>query len=197
VQDSRHFHKAMAALSGAAGGAFGIASLPIELPFSTAIMLRSIGDIARSQGEDLSNPETALACLEVFALGSHNQSGDFMESGYFAVRGLLAKSVTEAGRYLIERGAADEAAPVLLRLISQIASRFGVVVSQKVVAQTVPVLGAAGGAAINYAFINHFQTIAHGHFTVRRLERIYGIEVIKAEYQRLTEAEPVQPQAAP
>lgn len=27
--------------------------LPVELPFSTAIMLRSIADIARSEGEDL------------------------------------------------------------------------------------------------------------------------------------------------
>ena len=43
-------------------------------------------------------------------------------------------------------------------------------------------LGAAGGAAINYAFIDHFQVLARGHFTVRRLERIYGPDVVRAEY---------------
>ena len=42
-------HKALATASGAAGGAFGLATLPIELPVSTIIMLRSIADIARSE----------------------------------------------------------------------------------------------------------------------------------------------------
>ena len=41
--------------SGAAGGAFGLATLPLELPVSTVIMLRSIADIAISEGEDLSS----------------------------------------------------------------------------------------------------------------------------------------------
>jgi hypothetical protein len=62
-------HKALAATSGALGGSFGLAALPIELPISTIIMLRSIGDVARSEGEDLTDPETALNCLQVFALG--------------------------------------------------------------------------------------------------------------------------------
>ena len=48
-------------------------------------------------------------------------------------------------------------------------------------------LGAAGGAAVNYAFADHFQSIAFGHFTVRRLERLYGGDIVKAEYDRLLE----------
>jgi hypothetical protein len=66
---SSYLHKALAATSGAVGGSFGLAALPIELPISTVIMLRSIGDIARAEGEDLRDPETALGCLQVFALG--------------------------------------------------------------------------------------------------------------------------------
>jgi EcsC protein family len=50
---SSYLHKALAATSGAVGGSFGLAALPIELPISTVIMLRSIGDIARAEGEDL------------------------------------------------------------------------------------------------------------------------------------------------
>jgi EcsC protein family len=65
------------------------------------------------------------------------------------------------------------------------AARFGVVVSQKVAAQALPVVGALGGAAVNYAFIEHFQDIARGHFTVRRLERIYCKERIRAEYDAI------------
>ena len=37
---SQRFHKVLATASGAAGGALGLASLPIELPVSTVIMLR-------------------------------------------------------------------------------------------------------------------------------------------------------------
>jgi hypothetical protein len=183
--DQRVAHKAVATLSGTVGGAFGLAALPIELPFSTIVMLRSIAAIARASGEDLSQPEAALACLQVFALGTGKESQLALESSYFSVRSVLAKSVTEATRFMVNRGIADEGAPVIVRLISQIAARFGVVVSQKVAAQAVPIMGAAGGAAVNYAFIDHFQSIAEGHFTVRRLERIYGPQIVRAEYDRL------------
>src|SRR6266702_2123386 len=110
---SQLFHKALVTASGAAGGAFGLATLPIELPVSTIIMLRSIADIARSEGEDLSDPETALSCVQVFALGGRDAS----DSGYFAVRGMLAKSVTEAARFIAERGAVKEGGPLLVRFI--------------------------------------------------------------------------------
>lgn len=184
-KDSRAFHRTLATASGAAGGAFGLASLPVELPISTTVMLRSIADIARSEGEDLSNPEAALACMQVFALGGHSSADDMMEEGYFAIRGVLAQSVSEAARHIAHKGAIDEAAPVIVRLLGQIAGRFGVVVSEKLAAQAVPLIGAAGGAAINLAFINHFQSVAKGHFAVRRLERRYSPDVVRREYERI------------
>jgi hypothetical protein len=147
-------------------------------------MLRSIGDIARSEGEDLADPESALACLQVFALGTRDGETNAAESGYFAARGLLAKSVAEASRFTAERGVVAEGAPVLVRFIAQIASRFGVVVTQKLAAQAVPVIGALGGAAVNYAFIDHFQEVARAHFVVRRLERRYGKDAVRAAYER-------------
>jgi EcsC protein family len=182
---SQFRHKVLATASGAAGGAFGLAALPFELPISTTIMLRSIADIARSEGEHLSDPDAALSCLQVFALGGRAGSTDASESGYFAVRGMLAKTVSEAARFLAERGLIQEGSPILARFITQVASRFGLVVSQKLAAQALPVVGALGGAAVNYAFIEHFQDVARGHFTVRRLERLYGKELIKVEYERL------------
>jgi hypothetical protein len=112
---SRLMHKVLATASGAAGGAFGLATLPIELPVSTIIMLRSIAEIARSEGEDPSDPEAALSCIQVFALGGRAGSSDASESGYFAVRGMLAKSVTEAARFVAERGVIEEGAPVVIR----------------------------------------------------------------------------------
>ena len=41
--------------------------------------------------------------------------------------------------------------------------------TQKVAAQTLPVVGALDGAAVNYAFIEHFQEVARGHFTGRNM----------------------------
>lgn len=192
-KDSRAFHRTLAAASGAAGGAFGLASLPVELPVSTTVMLRSIADIARAEGEDLTKPEAALACLQVFALGGHSASADLMDGGYFAMRGLLAKSVSEAAAYVAQKGVVDEAAPVLVRLLGQIAGRFGVVVSQKLAAQAVPLIGAVGGAAVNIAFTDHFQSLAKGHFTVRRLERFYSPEVVRAEYEKIAIASGITP----
>ena len=186
---SSYLHKALAATSGAVGGSFGLAALPIELPISTVIMLRSIGDIARAEGEDLRDPETALGCLQVFALRGRKEA-DAANSGYFAVRGLLAKSVAEAARFIVDRGVVAQGGPVLVRLIAQIGSRFGVAVTQKLAAQAVPVIGALGGAAVNYAFIDHFQEIARAHFIVRRLERRYGKDTVREAYEKLSGATP-------
>src|SRR5215217_125588 len=178
-------HQALTALSGAMGGALGISAVLIELPISTTIMLRAIARIAQTEGEDLSGPETALACLQVFALGGRSSSEHLRESGYFAVRAAMARSLTQALQQVAGRGVIDESASALVRLLSQIASRFGIVVSQKVAAQAVPVLGALSGAAVNSLFVGHFQTLARGHFTVRRLERTYGKGTVRAAYEQI------------
>ena len=177
-------HKVAAATSGAVGGAFGWVSLPVELPISTLIILRSIADIARSQGEDVRTADCQVACLEVFALGDRPAVDAAGETGYYAVRATLATAVSEAARYISEKGL-TEGAPAIVRLIASIASRFGIVVSQKAAAQAVPAIGAAGGALVNTIFIAHFQDMARGHFVVRRLERTYGVDVVRVAYQEL------------
>jgi hypothetical protein len=183
---SDKMHKFAVAASGAIGGAFGIAALSIELPVSTGLILRSIADIAASQGEDPKFIDTKLACLTVFALGSPKDSRDnASESGYFAARSALASAVTEATKHLAQKGLAKGTSPALLRLISLISARFGIVVSEKAAAQFVPVLGAAGGALINTIFIGHYQDMARGHFIVRRLEKIHGAEPVRLAYEKL------------
>jgi hypothetical protein len=178
-------HKLLVATTGAAGGAFGIAGLPVELPVSTIIMLRGIADVARSEGERLETADAKLACIEVFALGGRSSTDDADESAYFAVRAALGKSVSDAARYLAGKGMLRRGAPAIVRLISQVASRFGIVVTEKVAAQAVPLIGAAGGATINLLFMAHFQEMARGHFIVRRLERKYGPDVVRRAYREL------------
>lgn len=179
------WHKAAAIGSGAVGGFFGELALPIELPISTGIMLRSIGDIAREKGEDLVDVESRLACIEIFALGGKSSKDDGAETGYFAVRAALAQTLRDAATHLAGRKLADKGAPVVVQFISKVASRFAIPVSQKAVAQMLPIVGGAAGALINLAFIDHFQDIARGHFTVRNLERAYGVVVVREAYELL------------
>lgn len=182
---SNIWHKLGVAVSGGVGGFFGIAAIAIELPISTSIMLRSIADIARSEGESITAIETKLACLEVFALGGNSESDDGTESGYYAVRAALAKSVADASEFIVNKTLTDEGAPILIKFIAKIAERFGIQVTKKAAAQAIPAIGAAGGAIINTIFMDHFQDMARGHFLVRKLERKYGKEIIKQLYAEL------------
>lgn len=185
VPSREKLHKLFVAATGAGGGAFGLAGVPVELPLSTMLILRSIADVARSEGEKIKSLDTKLACIEVFAFGGRSRGDDAAETGYFAVRAALAKAVSEAAQYIAEHGVVEKGAPAIMRLITQIAARFSTSVSEKVAAQAIPIVGAAGGAVINYVFIDHFQDMARGHFIVRRLERGHGADLVREEYKRL------------
>lgn len=185
VMPQNIFHKCLLAATGAAGGALGLAGLAIELPISTCVMLRSIADIARNQGEQLQSRDAQLACIQVFALGGRSEKDDANDSAYFMFRAGLAKSVTEALEYVAGRSTIEEGAPVLLRFILQVAERFQINVTEKVAFEAVPVVGAVGGACINLMFIDHFQNMAQGHFIVRRLERTYPPDLVREVYRGL------------
>jgi len=177
--------KLMSGITGGVSGFFGMATLAVELPVTTTLMLRSIAGIAQQQGEDLNQPGARLACLEVFALGprtrEHVSDASAAETSYYAARAFLAKAVSEAAQVYAERGIAQQSSPVIIELITAIGSRFGLVVSEKVAAAAIPVIGAIGGAAVNLVFMEHFQNLAKAHFAIRRLERQHD----RAEVQRV------------
>jgi len=183
-------HTAAAATTGAVAGFFGVQSLVVELPLTTGIMFRSIADIARAEGESLEDPETILNCMEVFAMGSSaSDKDDAAETSYYGVRLALSKAITDALQYVATHRSSSVTAPALVRLISALASRFGIVVTQKAMAQAIPVIGAVGGGLVNTIFISHFQDMARAHFAVRRLERKYGAEAVREAYKQLPESE--------
>ena len=178
-------HKLLVVGSGVAAGAVGFYSLIVELPFSTCVMLRSIADIARSEGHDVSLVEVKLECLEVLALGGKTSRDDSVETGYWTVRGALAKTVSEAAAHLAKKGLTQEGAPPLARFITAVASRFSAVIGEEAAAMAVPIVGAVSGGAVNYLFMNHFQEMARGHFVVRRLEKKYGTALVERTYKDL------------
>ena len=181
-KSSDYLHKVSVAITGGLGGFFGIAALAVELPITTTLMMRSIADIARSEGENLSDLQTKLACIEVFALGGTSVTDDAAEAGYFAVRAALSRTLSGSARQILEKGITEQGSPLLMRFIAKAAERFSIQITEKAAAQAIPIIGAAGGAIINTVFINHFQNMARGHFIVRRLERKYGPEIVAHEY---------------
>lgn len=175
-------HKVLVTTSGMIGGAAGLTSSLIELPVSTCLVLRSIADIARSEGHDIAQIEVKLSCLEVLALSGKSANDEAPGEGYWAVRGFLGKSVSEAAAYIAEKGLAEEGAPPLAKLIAKIAARFSTVVTEEMAAKAVPVVGAVAGGTINLLFMQHFQAMATGHFIVKRLEAKYGSERVERMY---------------
>lgn len=187
--------KLITGFTGGVGGIFGMFALPFELPLTTTLMFMSIADIARYEGEDLSQLEARLACLEVFALGDRRGGRDAV--GYYAGRTVLTKLTNDVASYLVvDRGVVEASTPVMTRLLGEIVSRFGFVVSERIAAGAVPVVAAVGGAAVNMVFMEHFQRIAQGHFIVRRLERKYGAAAVQSLYRELA-AHAADPQALP
>lgn len=180
------FHRWVTAATGGVGGAFGLAGLAVELPVTTAVIFRSIGDIARSEGQNPADPVVRLQCLQVLAFGAPSRSDDATETGYYAVRAALAQAVADATRHVASHGLSRTGAPPLVRLIEAIAARFGVAVQERVLLSALPVLGAVSGALINTVFMEHYQALARGHFILRRLEAGHGREEVEKAFHDAT-----------
>ncbi|MDD1648896.1 MAG: EcsC family protein [Methylococcaceae bacterium] len=186
VNTRRHTWLGMA--SGAVGGLFGGPAMLVEMPISTTLMLSAIAAIAQSEGEDLNSVDTRLACLTVFALGGRSDADDAADIGYYGLRLALEAPVAEASKFLARSRLAAPGpgqAPALIGLIHAIAKRFGVVLSEKAVAEMIPIIGAAGGALSNRIFMEHFQDMARCHFAIRRLERKYSPALIQDAYHQI------------
>lgn len=141
--------------SGAVSGLIGFPGLAFDLPLSMATMLRSVAEIARAHGENLADAETRRACIEVFAVGGLPREDTDIELSYWAARAALNHATIGA-------------------TIQQAARMLSVTLSEKLLAQTVPLAGAAAGGAVNYMFLDYFQRVARLHFAVRQLERRTG-----------------------
>ena len=135
---------------GAAGGFGGLPSAMAELPVTTTILLRAIQDVAAEHGFDPSEESVQFDCIQIFAAAGPLDHDDGSDLAFLGTR------VTVTGA-------------ALQGLISKVAPRLATVLGQKLAAQTVPVLGAAAGAATNYAYTSYYQQMAHVHFGLRRL----------------------------
>lgn len=160
------WHKIATSIAGAAGGIGGISTTLIDLPVTTTLILRSIQQIANGYGEDLNDESVRAQCLAVFGFGGPLTEDDDAETGLFASRlALSGKAVSE--------------------IMKKLLPRFGMVVSEKILVQSIPLLGALTGATINSSFASYYQTMAHVHFRLRRLEKEHDEDQIQACFERI------------
>jgi hypothetical protein len=159
-------HRLSASASGAMSGLAGLPGLLLDIPVTTALMLRSIAEIAREHGEDVASDDCKRACLEVLARHGPGEADD-AEVGYWSARAGLSHLT-------------------IAMLIRTAASRLGVTFSEKLLAQAVPIAGAFAGAGLNWTFMRYYQQIARAHFMVRAVERRAGdSEQVRACFDRL------------
>ncbi|MBO9465190.1 EcsC family protein [Tropicibacter sp. R15_0] len=147
---------AFATAMGAVGGAGGLASSLGELPVTTTVLLRAIQGIAVEHGFDPEQDEVARECLSVFASAGPLEKDDGADIAFLSARMALTGSTAH-------------------RIIAAIAPRMSIIMGQKLATQAVPVIGAAAGAAVNFAFTNYYQQMAHVHFGLLALSRDTGV----------------------
>ena len=162
----RRVSRLVAAATGGASGFIGAPGIAADLPVTTCLMMRSIAAIARSHGEDLTSADTRQACIEVFAFGGPEIDDEDIDVAWWTIRGSLSHAS-------------------ITLVIRQVAARFGVVLSQKYLAQTVPLVGAAAGSTLNYVFMDYYQRMARVHFTLRELERRHDPDAVRACFDGL------------
>lgn len=161
---------ALAALSGAVGGFFGVAAALAELPVAITLILRSIQEVAAHHGFDQDDPETRAEVLRVFASGGPGSADDGVDTGLIGTRMALNGATVDV---------------LIRRFLPQISVRM----TQKLGAQAVPVLGAVTGAGVNMLFADYYRDVAHYHFGRLRLIAGHGeAAVAAAEARRLPPA---------
>ncbi|MEC8015016.1 MAG: EcsC family protein [Pseudomonadota bacterium] len=143
-------NRAVSAAMGAAGGMGGLPGALVELPATTAFLLRSIQGVAADEGFDATADSVKFDCIQVFSAAGPLAADDGADLGFLSLRlGLTGAAVQ--------------------KLIAQVAPRLSVVLGQKLAAQTVPVLGAVAGATTNFVYSGYYQEMARVHFGLRRL----------------------------
>ncbi|MFN3825731.1 MAG: EcsC family protein [Pseudorhodobacter sp.] len=160
----RRASPALAALTGAAGGAGGLATAVMELPVTVTLILHAILRAAESEGFDTTLPEVQAEALRVLTSGGPLAEDDGINTSFFGAR------LTITG-------------PALHKLLAKVAPKFAAALGQKLAAQAVPVLGALSGAALNTAFLTHYRELAHIRFALLRLSALHGAERVRAGFE--------------
>ncbi|THH37266.1 protein EcsC [Aliishimia ponticola] len=161
---------AVGAAMGAAGGIGGTATALAELPVTVTLLMRIIQGVAAEYDFDPAEESVQFDCLTVFASAGPLDQDDGAETAFISAR-------------LALNGAA------LQKVLAAVSPKLAGALGQKLAAQAVPILGAAAGAAINFAYTGYYREMAHVQFGLRKLSVDTGINehaLLRALQKELT-----------
>jgi hypothetical protein len=151
-----------------------------DVTSSMTLLSRHTCRIASSYGYSARNPENLPHLMAAMAPQSETN-----DEGYLALKTAVVTSIRESGQFMartasvmIDRQLLEREAPQLIRLITYVADRLGVVITQKELGILVPVAGAVLNSSINVAFQQVGHQTAKDYFRRLLLEERYGDELV-------------------
>jgi hypothetical protein len=116
---------------------------------------------------------------------------DPSDEGYLALKTAVVTSIRESGQFMartasvvLDRQLLEREAPQMIRLITYVADRLGIVITQKELGVLVPIAGAVLNSSINVAFQQVGHQTAKDYFRRVILEDRYGEELVSYAIQK-------------
>lgn len=165
-------HRLVAGAAGALGGLGGLPTALAELPVTVTLILNTVQEVAQEHGFDPAEAAVRREVLRVFASGAPLAGDDGVNTAFLGAR------LTLTG-------------PALQRMIALVVPRIAASLGPKLVAQSVPVLGAAAGAGINLSFAAYYRELAHIRFGLLRLAMEHDPELVARAFARASRPVPL------
>jgi hypothetical protein len=167
---------------GIPGAQLAIPSLILtDVTTSLTLLSRHTCQVATAYGYSSKSPENLPHLIAAMAPQSETS-----DEGYLALKTAVITSIRESGQFLsrtaafvIDRQLLEREAPQMIRLVTYVADRLGIVVTQKEVGILVPVAGALLNSSINVAFQRVGHQTAQNYFRRLILEDRYGEELVR------------------
>jgi hypothetical protein len=175
-------------LGGATTMAEGIPGAQLVIPSliltdvtsSMTLLSRHTCRIATAYGYPSRRPDNLPHLMA--AMAPQSESSD---EGYLALKTAVVTSIRESGQFMartagavLDRQVLEREAPQMIRLITYVADRLGIVITEKELGVLVPIAGAILNSTINVAFQQVGHQTAKDYFRRLILEDRYGEDLI-------------------
>ncbi|WP_293781493.1 EcsC family protein [uncultured Aeromicrobium sp.] len=155
-------------VSGGVASGTVLVALASDTLASLAIMGRSVGSVAVRYGYDVRLPDEELFAMGVLTIGTAGT----LEAKYAAM-GALSRLSQQMMRRATWKQLNEQ---VVVRAISRVYQALGLKLTQRKLAQTVPVVGVGLNATLNANMTRHVYQRAEDVYRIRFLSDKYGID---------------------
>src|ERR1051326_2698895 len=161
-----------------------------DVTSSMTLLSRHTCRIATAYGYPSKKPDNLPHLIAAMAPQS-----DASDEGYLALKTAVVTSIRESGQFIartasvvVDRQLLEREAPQMIRLLTYVADRLGIVITQKELGVLVPIAGAVLNSSINVAFQQVGHQTAKDYFRRIILEDRYGEELVAYAIQKEVES---------